>query len=100
MSRTAVFRFLGRGDGGCASKKGHLVTAYHGTPSSGESPPRNPATNGLISDVPTGTASVVPREGVHIQIGGRTVLAVYVSPVIAAGASLLLGLAGWGYWPW
>lgn len=39
------------------------------------------------------------RRDVRLQVGGRTVFAVYVSPVIVTAISVGLGLLGWGQWP-
>ncbi|MEV2255718.1 hypothetical protein AB0I94_35065 [Streptomyces sp. NPDC050147] len=37
--------------------------------------------------------------GLEVKFGRRTLLSVYASPVIFMGGSILLGIAGWNFWP-
>jgi hypothetical protein len=104
MSRATVFfRFGGQGDGGRAHAKGQLVSTHHGTGSSQQPPGHGPADDVWGPEAPSSTSAHVRRANVQLLVGGRTVFAVYISPAIVAGAavaSLVLGAASWGHWPW
>ncbi|OKI76527.1 hypothetical protein AMK12_27485 [Streptomyces sp. TSRI0395] len=68
------------------STMGQLVATNRGTAESKQSPP----SPGLqISFGP----------GLDVKFGRRALLSVYASPVIFMGGSILLGIAGWNFWP-
>jgi hypothetical protein len=79
------------------------VSTHHGTGSSQQPPRHGPADDAWGPEAPSSTSAHVRRANVQLLIGGRTVFAVYISPAIVAGtavASLVLGAASWGHWPW
>jgi len=77
--------------------KGQLVSTHHDTGSSQQSSADGPAGGAWVPEVPPPS---VRRGDVRLQVGGRTVFAVYVSPVIVTAVSVGVGLLGWGRWPW
>lgn len=80
--------------------KGQLVSTHHDTGPSQQSSEGGAAGDGWVPEALPSAPSPVRRGDVRLQIGGRTVFAVYVSPVIVTGMSVGLGLLGWGRWPW
>jgi len=78
--------------------KGQLVSTHHDTGSSQQSSADGPAGEAWVPEAPS-VPSPLRRGDVRLQVGGRTVFAVYVSPVIVTAVSVGLGLLGWGHWP-
>ncbi|MCX4666539.1 hypothetical protein OG453_07625 [Streptomyces sp. NBC_01381] len=84
------------------------MSSNHGTHEGDQSPSNIPAPVGRGAEAAPEPAAPVPRRGLQIQfnhgllveLGGRTLLSVYVSPLVATGATALAALAGWGLGPW
>lgn len=76
------------------------MSTHHDTGSGQQASADGPAGGAWVPEAPPSTNSALGRGGVQLQIGGRTVFAVYVSPVIVTVVSAGLGLLGWSNWPW
>lgn len=74
------------------------MSTHHDTGSSQQSPDGDPAGGNWVPEA--SSPASVRRGDLRLQVGGRTVFAVYVSPVIVTGVSVGVGLLGWGHWPW
>lgn len=84
------------------------MSSNHGTREGDQSPSNNPASADRRAEADPEPAAPVPRRGLqiqfshglHVALGERTLLSVYVSPLLATGVSIAAGLASWGFGPW
>ncbi|MFD3667104.1 hypothetical protein [Streptomyces sp. NPDC058672] len=84
------------------------MSSNHGTDGGYQSPSNSPTLVDRGAEATPEPAAPVPRRGLqiqfshglHVELGGRTLLSVYVSPLIATGVSIVAGLASWGFGPW
>ncbi|MEU9335114.1 hypothetical protein AB0D49_18380 [Streptomyces sp. NPDC048290] len=84
------------------------MSSNHGTRDGDQSPSISPTPADRGAEAALEPAAPVPRRGLqiqfghglHVELGGRTLLSVYVSPLVATGVSIAAGLASWGFGPW
>lgn len=77
------------------------MSTHHDTGSRQQSPADAATGDVWPTEAPPSLPSSLRRGDVRLQIGGRTVFAVYASPaIVTAVLSAGLGLMGWGHVPW